>query len=80
MTPRRPIIAAIDPHRDDRSPAMLGLLLAELAGAPLVLASAYTVDPWADPLLPVDDREPREATKRALDLCASGPRRMQTRR
>jgi nucleotide-binding universal stress UspA family protein len=42
MTPR-PIIAAIDPHRDDSSAAKLGLLLARATGAPLLLVSAYTV-------------------------------------
>jgi nucleotide-binding universal stress UspA family protein len=38
-----PVIAALDPHRDDRSAASLGLLLARVTGAPLLLASAYTV-------------------------------------
>jgi nucleotide-binding universal stress UspA family protein len=38
-----PVIAALDPRRDDRSAASLGLLLARLTGAPLLLASAYTV-------------------------------------
>jgi nucleotide-binding universal stress UspA family protein len=39
----RPILAALDPHRDDWSAASLGMLLARLTGAPLLLASAYTV-------------------------------------
>jgi nucleotide-binding universal stress UspA family protein len=43
MSRRPPVIAAIDPHRDDWSAASLGLLLARLAGAPLLLASVYTV-------------------------------------
>jgi nucleotide-binding universal stress UspA family protein len=43
MSRRQPIIAALDPHRDDRGAATLGLLLARLTGAPLLLASAYTV-------------------------------------
>ena len=41
MSGRQPIIAAIDPHRDDVSAASLGLLLARLTEAPLLLASAY---------------------------------------
>jgi nucleotide-binding universal stress UspA family protein len=43
MNRRQPVIAALDPHRDDSSAASLGLLLARLAGAPLLLASVYTV-------------------------------------
>jgi nucleotide-binding universal stress UspA family protein len=43
MSRPRPVIAALDPHRDDWSAASLGLLLARLTGAPLLLASAYTV-------------------------------------
>ena len=41
MSDHRPIIAAIDPHRDDAGAANLGLLLARVTGAPLLLASAY---------------------------------------
>jgi nucleotide-binding universal stress UspA family protein len=52
MSHRRPVIAALDPHRDDWSAAALGLLLARLAGAPLLLASVYTVPH-------VDDAEAR---------------------
>jgi hypothetical protein len=43
MSRKQPLIAALDPHRDDWSAAWLGLLLARLTGAPLLLASAYTV-------------------------------------
>jgi nucleotide-binding universal stress UspA family protein len=52
MSLEKPIIAALDPHRDDWSAAALGLLLARITGAPLVLASAYTVDPAVDRLSP----------------------------
>lgn len=41
---RRPVIAALDPHREDWDAARLGLLLARATGAPLLLASAYVVD------------------------------------
>jgi nucleotide-binding universal stress UspA family protein len=41
---RRPVIAALDPHREDWGAARLGLLLARATGAPLLLASAYVVD------------------------------------
>lgn len=72
MTPvRQPIIAAIDPHRDDRAPAQLGLLLARLDGAPLILASAYTLGPWADPWLPDETDVVRAATERALEPARS---------
>jgi nucleotide-binding universal stress UspA family protein len=48
MSRRQPVIAALDPHRDDSSAASLGLLLARVTGAPLLLASAYTVPPLVD--------------------------------
>jgi nucleotide-binding universal stress UspA family protein len=46
----RPIIAAIDPRRHDDGAAGLGLLLARVTGAPLLLVSAYAVDPPVDGL------------------------------
>ena len=39
MTP--PILVAVDPHRDDPAPLVLGLRLARLAGAPLLLCATY---------------------------------------
>jgi nucleotide-binding universal stress UspA family protein len=39
MTP--PILVAVDPHRDDPAPLALGLRLARLAGAPLLLCATY---------------------------------------
>lgn len=41
----QPVIAAIDPLRDDIAPVALGLMLARLTSAPLLLAGAYPVDP-----------------------------------
>jgi len=52
----KPIIAAVDPLREDIAPAALGLLLARLTAAPLVLAAAYSVDRYADSLYPEDAR------------------------
>jgi nucleotide-binding universal stress UspA family protein len=37
----QPIIAAVDPSREDPAPVALGALLARLTGAPLVLAAAF---------------------------------------
>jgi nucleotide-binding universal stress UspA family protein len=48
----KPIIAAVDPHREDLAPAALGAMLARLAGEPLLLASAYHADPRVDNLYP----------------------------
>jgi nucleotide-binding universal stress UspA family protein len=48
----KPIIAALDPHREDIAPAALGVLLARLTGEPLVLAAAYHADPRVDNLYP----------------------------
>jgi nucleotide-binding universal stress UspA family protein len=48
----KPIIVAVDPHRDDFGGTALGLMLARIAGAPLVLVSVYPVDPAADLVVP----------------------------
>lgn len=48
----KPIIAALDPHREDIAPAALGMVLARLTGEPLVLAAAYHADPRVDTLYP----------------------------
>jgi nucleotide-binding universal stress UspA family protein len=47
-----PIIAAVDPRREDVAPAALGLLLARALDAPLVLAAAYPLDLAIDNLYP----------------------------
>ena len=52
MSGPRPVIAALDPHRDDAGAARLALLLARLTGAPLLLASAYMADSSTDRLAP----------------------------
>ena len=43
MTP--PILVAVDPHRHDPAPLALGLRLARLTGAPLLLASVFPAQP-----------------------------------
>lgn len=62
----KPIIAAIDPRREDVAPAALGALLARLTGAPLVLAAAYPVDLAVDNLHPEYARTLRLETEQAL--------------
>ena len=47
-----PIIATVDPHREDVAAAALGTMFARLAAAPLVLAAAYPVDLPVDNLCP----------------------------
>ena len=39
---QQPVIAAVDPIREDRAPAALGLMLARLTWGPLLLAGAHT--------------------------------------
>jgi hypothetical protein len=60
----KPIIAAIDPLREDVAPAALGLLLARLTAAPLVLAAAYPVDLYVDSLYPEYARASRRTPRR----------------
>jgi nucleotide-binding universal stress UspA family protein len=62
----KPIIAAVDPRREDVAPAALGVLLARLTGAPLVIASTYSVDLAVDNLHPEYARTMRLDTERAL--------------
>lgn len=47
-----PIVAALDPRREDIAPAALGAMLARTTGAPLLLAAAYPFDPPVDRLYP----------------------------
>jgi nucleotide-binding universal stress UspA family protein len=74
MTP--PILVAVDPRRDDPAPLALGLRLARLAGAPLLLASSFPLEP-ADQLHSDFARAQRAAAEQALgrarDLLAEAP-------
>ena len=63
----KPIIAAVDPLREDVAPAALGLLLARLTAAPLVLAAAYPVDLYVDSLYPEYARASRRNAEDAMD-------------
>ena len=77
---QQPVIAAVDPLRDDIAPAALGLILARLTRAPLLLAGAYPVDQHVDsvePELTSAFRADADETMRrigALAEQASGPR------
>jgi nucleotide-binding universal stress UspA family protein len=48
----QPVIALVDPLRDDIAPVALGLMLARLTSAPLLLAGAYPVDLHVDGVYP----------------------------
>jgi nucleotide-binding universal stress UspA family protein len=61
-----PIIAAVDPRRDDRAPAALGALLSRLTGAPLLVAATYPLDRSVDNLYPEYARSLRLDAERAL--------------
>jgi nucleotide-binding universal stress UspA family protein len=67
----KPIIAAVDPRREDVAPAALGVLLARLTGAPLVLAATYSVDLSVDNLYPEYPRTLRRETEQALRRIAA---------
>ena len=73
----KPIIAAVDPLREDVAPAALGLLLARLTAAPLVLAAAYPVDVYVDSLYPEYARaslaHAEKAVNRVRDLVEQAP-------
>jgi nucleotide-binding universal stress UspA family protein len=62
-----PVIAAIDPITEDAAPAALGLMLARVDWAPLVLASAYPFEPHVGPILPEYARASRTAAEAAVD-------------
>ena len=62
----KPVIAAIDPFRQDEAPAALGLLLARLTSSPLVLAAALPIDTYADALVPEFRRSTREQAEQAI--------------
>jgi nucleotide-binding universal stress UspA family protein len=73
----KPVIAAVDPLREDVAPAALGLLLARLTGAPLVLAAAYRIDVYVDTSYPeyasASRRDAEQAMSRIADLVARAP-------
>jgi nucleotide-binding universal stress UspA family protein len=72
-----PIIAAVDPLREDVAPAALVLLLARLTASPLVLAAAYRIDIYVDSSYPeyasVSRRDAEHAMSRVADLVARAP-------
>src|SRR5688572_29730825 len=63
---QQPVIAAIDPLREDTAPAALGLLLARLTWAPLLLAGAYPVDLHVDGVYPDLTRAVRADAEAAM--------------
>ena len=67
----KPIIAALDPHREDIAPAALGMVLARLTGEPLVLAAAYQADPRVDALHPDYARMVVRGAEEALSRAAA---------
>jgi nucleotide-binding universal stress UspA family protein len=72
-----PIIAVVDPLREDVGPAALGLLLARLTAAPLVLAAAYRIDIYVDSSHPeyasASRRDAEQAMSRVADLAKRAP-------
>lgn len=76
----QPVIALVDPLRDDIAPVALGLMLARLTSAPLLLAGAYPVDLHVDRVYPeltrasAADAEQRMHRFGALVEDAPGPR------
>jgi nucleotide-binding universal stress UspA family protein len=73
----KPIIAAVDPLREDVAPAALGLWLARLTAAPLVLAAAYRIDVYVDSSYPeyasASRRDAEDVISRVADLAARAP-------
>ena len=63
---QQPVIAAVDPLREDTAPAALGLMLARLTRAPLLLAGAYPVDLHVDGVYPDVTRAVREDAEAAM--------------
>jgi nucleotide-binding universal stress UspA family protein len=62
----RPVIAAVDPLREDIAPAALGLMLARLTWTPLLLAGAYQVDLLVEGVYPELGRSARADAERAI--------------
>jgi nucleotide-binding universal stress UspA family protein len=74
MTP--PILVAVDPHRDDPAPLALGLRLARLTDARLLLASVFPVQPGDRVHPELSDalhQEAQDALMRARDLVVDAP-------
>jgi nucleotide-binding universal stress UspA family protein len=73
----KPIIAAVDPLREDVAPAALGLLLARLTAAPLVLAATYRIDIYVHSSYPeyasASRRDAEHAMSRVADLAVRTP-------
>jgi nucleotide-binding universal stress UspA family protein len=67
----KPIIAAVDPLREAVAPAALGLLLARLTAAPLVLAAAYRVDVHVNGSCPEYASPSREDAEEAMSGIAA---------
>ena len=65
-----PLLVAVDPARDDPAPLALGLRLARMAGAPLLLAATYPVQ-GADRLHPELLRALHSGTEEALQRAAA---------
>jgi nucleotide-binding universal stress UspA family protein len=76
----QPVIALVDPLRDDVAPVALGLMLARLTSAPLLLAGAYPVDLHVDGVYPELTRAFRAEAEQGLNRFgalvehAAGPR------
>jgi nucleotide-binding universal stress UspA family protein len=62
----KPVIVAVDPHREDSDAVALGVMLAQVMAAPLVLASAHAVDPPADELYAEYANAARDQAEQAL--------------
>ena len=62
----KPVIVAVDPHREDPDAVALGVLLARVMAAPLVLASAHAVDPPVDELYAEYANAAGDQTEQAL--------------
>jgi nucleotide-binding universal stress UspA family protein len=67
----KPIIAAVDPRREDVAPAALALQLARVLEAPLMLAAAYPVDLAIDNLYPEYARALGRVADAGLDRLAA---------
>src|SRR4051812_23851286 len=67
----RPVIAAVDPAHADVAPAALGFLLARLLGEPLLVATAYPVDPGVDNLSPEYSEQLARQAQEAVDRIAA---------
>ena len=69
--PSGPVIAAVDPRRQDAAPALLGAQLATLLGARLTIVGAYPVEASIDQLYPEYARTLRLDAERALRVVAA---------